>query len=172
MKDATLVFLIDESNQKICLAMKKRGFGANKLNGYGGKVNKDSGETIRGAAIRELAEETEGENGDPGVTINPEDLNEVAVIDFVFNGSNEDGQKVFVYLVRNWQGNINESEEMRPEWYPISAIPYQKMWEDDQYWLPRVLNGEKITAKFNFDTNQKLISFNISKLDNIGIQFN
>ena len=36
----TLVFLRDGS--KVLLGMKKRGFGAGKWNGFGGKVNKDS----------------------------------------------------------------------------------------------------------------------------------
>ena len=35
--------------------MKKRGFGKNKYNGFGGKVEKE--ETIIGAAIRETLEE-------------------------------------------------------------------------------------------------------------------
>ncbi|HET8669978.1 MAG TPA: NUDIX domain-containing protein, partial [Candidatus Saccharimonadales bacterium] len=37
------------------LAMKKRGFGINKWNGVGGKVDED--ETIEQAAIRECQEE-------------------------------------------------------------------------------------------------------------------
>ena len=36
--------------------MKKRGFGANRWNGYGGKTNE--GESLEDAAIRELEEET------------------------------------------------------------------------------------------------------------------
>ena len=44
LRDATLVFLIKRSQGKIleiCLAMKKRGFGMNRWNGVGGKVEKD-----------------------------------------------------------------------------------------------------------------------------------
>ncbi len=44
----TLVFLVDDD--RVLLGMKKRGFGAGKWNGFGGKV--EPGETIEEAAIR------------------------------------------------------------------------------------------------------------------------
>jgi hypothetical protein len=28
---------------------------------------------------------------------------------------------------------------MKPEWFDIEKIPYDKMWDDDIIWLPRVL---------------------------------
>ena len=45
------LLLIHQKNQ-ILLAMKKRGFGMGKYNGFGGKVERN-GETIYQAAIRE-----------------------------------------------------------------------------------------------------------------------
>ena len=51
MKPTTLVFPIDEQN-RILLGRKKRGFGADKHNGLGGKIN--AGESIRQCAVREL----------------------------------------------------------------------------------------------------------------------
>ena len=51
MKPTTLVFPIDEQN-RILLGRKKRGFGADKYNGFGGKL--DDGESFRDCAIREL----------------------------------------------------------------------------------------------------------------------
>ena len=48
MKPTTLVFPIDEQN-RILLGRKKRGFGANKYNGFGGKL--DDGESFRECAI-------------------------------------------------------------------------------------------------------------------------
>ena len=38
MKPTTLVFPIDEQH-RILLGRKKRGFGADKYNGFGGKIN-------------------------------------------------------------------------------------------------------------------------------------
>ncbi len=50
----TLVFLLDgdRDRDRVLLGMKKRGFGAGKWNGFGGKV--DPGETIVEAAARWL----------------------------------------------------------------------------------------------------------------------
>jgi hypothetical protein len=28
---------------------------------------------------------------------------------------------------------------MKPEWFNIKNIPYDKMWEDDKIWLPEIL---------------------------------
>jgi 8-oxo-dGTP pyrophosphatase MutT (NUDIX family) len=52
-KIATLLFL--QRRNEILLAMKKRGFGAGRWNGVGGKV--ESGETIEQALVRECREE-------------------------------------------------------------------------------------------------------------------
>ena len=74
MKPTTLVFPIDEQN-RILLGRKKRGFGADKYNGFGGKL--DDGESFRECAIRELYEES-------GLQGNLEDLECVAAFDFQF----------------------------------------------------------------------------------------
>ena len=47
MKPTTLVFPIDEQN-RILLGRKKRGFGADKYNGFGGKL--EAGESFRHCA--------------------------------------------------------------------------------------------------------------------------
>jgi 8-oxo-dGTP pyrophosphatase MutT (NUDIX family) len=66
----TLLFLITED--KILLAMKKRGFGTGKWNGVGGKI--ESGESLEAALVRECQEEI-------GVT--PTSWRPVAELDFV-----------------------------------------------------------------------------------------
>ena len=57
IRNTTLLFLIKRENAnivEICLAMKKRGFGMNRWNGVGGKLEKD--ETVEQATIRETEE--------------------------------------------------------------------------------------------------------------------
>jgi 8-oxo-dGTP diphosphatase len=39
---------------------------------------------------------------------------------------------------------------MMPRWFPIEAIPYDQMWDDGRYWLPRILAGRKFQARFTF----------------------
>jgi hypothetical protein len=31
-----------------------------------------------------------------------------------------------------------------------SAIPYHEMWQDDQYWLPGMLEGKRFRGYFHF----------------------
>ena len=38
-----------------------------------------------------------------------------------------------VFYTDRWEGEIGESEEMRPMWVSAEQPPYDKMWGDDQY---------------------------------------
>jgi len=149
-RPVTLVYCIDTNSDSVLLALKKRGFGEGRLNGYGGKVNFADG-SIEDCAVRELREES-------GITTDAGNLEKVAVIDFYFPDiplERDFNQTVHVYLLRKWIGTPKETEEMKPEWHRIRNVPYNKMWVDDIYWLPRVLAGEKITAEFYFSGQGK-----------------
>lgn len=138
MRQVTLCFLLRDG--EICLAMKKRGFGAGKWNGMGGKVSAD--ETLEEATIRELEEEA-------AVVAKTENLELVATIQFIFPQSKADWtQEVHVFFIREWSGEPTETEEMAPRWFALADIPYDSMWIDDPIWLPKVLDGKKINASF------------------------
>ncbi len=142
MRDATLVFLIKKSKQgilEICLAMKKRGFGINRWNGVGGKI--EQGEGIIQAAKREAREEI-------GVEI--DQINKVAELDFFFPHNEAWNQKVHVYFCENWQNEPVESDEMKPRWFSSQELPFNEMWPDDEFWVPQVLAGNLLKAEFTF----------------------
>lgn len=150
----TTLSLLKKDN-KILLAMKKRGFGEGKYNGVGGKI--EGNETPEEAMIRETQEE---------INVTPIKYEKVGLIEFdeYYKGSKQN--LVFhLYFVYEWEGIIKETEEMNPKWFDINNIPYDKMFPDDKFWLPLVLNGEKIKAYFDFDENWNLLSKNIDKLD-------
>jgi mutator protein MutT len=154
LRDVTLCFLIQKSNEKIeriCLAMKKKGFGKGKWNGVGGKV--EQGETIEEAVVREAMEE---------ISVNPIEIEKVAVITFLFPHNKDWNQLVHVYFASSWDGEPKESDEMRPQWFSVRDIPYESMWVDDKIWLSKVLNGEKVIAMFAFDENEMVIDQEIS----------
>ena len=122
MKPTTLVFPIDEQN-RILLGRKKRGFGANKYNGFGGKL--DDGESFRECAIRELYEES-------GLQGTPEDLECVAAFDFQFPFDESLTHVSYVYFLRAFTGNVEETDEMEPHWLEPNQIPYGHMWDGDR----------------------------------------
>lgn len=139
----TLVFPMKD--EKILLGMKKRGFGEGKWNGFGGKIQES--ESVVSACIRELNEEC-------SITCKEEDLELVAKLKF--HEEKHGLIPVEVFLLKNWSGEPKESEEMKPQWFLIEDIPFHSMWDDDSYWLMRVLNGEKLEAEFFFDENNQV----------------
>ena len=123
LRQATLCFLL--RNDQILLAMKKRGFGSGKWNGYGGKPMID--ETIIDAAIRETEEEI-------GVT--PKQLQKVATLDFhhpKLPEFHDWDQQVVVFFVTEWEGEPQESDEMKPQWFSIRELPLSRWAASDRY---------------------------------------
>lgn len=146
-KQLTLCFLL--RTDEVLLAMKKRGVGAGKWNGSGGKV--EAGETIRQAAIRETQEEL-------GVT--PRNLKQVGFFDFHHPAFNH--VQVSVFTSTSWDGEPTESEEMAPKWFKISEIRYKEMWADDVYWLPLVLEGKQVQGTFRFNDKGEILEHNLA----------
>lgn len=152
-KTCTLLFL--RRNDEILLAMKKRGFGSGRYNGVGGKI--EPGETEEAALIRECQEEI-------GVT--PTSYRKVAVHDFVQkDGENPWRMYVHAYICDGWEGEPVETEEMAPEWFKISDVPYDNMWQDDRFWIPQVLEGQKLVGKFTFDEQDNMLTHDIQKVE-------
>jgi 8-oxo-dGTP diphosphatase len=156
MIEATLCFLLDgRPPKRILLGRKKRGFGKGKLNGFGGKVR--AGETTAETMVREVAEEA-------GVTVSLDALRPAGTVTFVFPYKPAFDHHVHVFLTDAWSGEIRESHEMEPFWFPIDAIPYDRMWNDDRYWLPRVLAGKRIRAEFSFaEDNETVASWSLEE---------
>ncbi len=157
MKQATLCFLIKENNneKELLLAMKKRGFGEGKWNGVGGKFNPEIDKNIIETAKRELKEE---------IGIDAKELKKVAILSFYFPYQADWDQDVHVFFAKEWQGIPEESEEVKPQWFKINEIPFDKMWSDDTLWLPKVLSGERLKAKFIFKEGELIDSYEIKTI--------
>ncbi len=134
----TLVYLIDKRNGKILLIQKKRGFGKEYINAPGGKC--EEGETPEECAIRECFEE---------INVVPNNLNWCGLLEFV-NNNGEEIIYCHLFIAENWKGEVKESEEAIPKWYDLEKLPFEKMWPEDELWLPKILKGKKIFGKFRF----------------------
>ncbi|NCU44519.1 8-oxo-dGTP diphosphatase [Candidatus Falkowbacteria bacterium] len=133
-----MTLCVIQQEEQLLLGMKKRGFGAGRWNGFGGKVGID--ETIEAAAQRELLEEA-------GVVASS--LDKVGIIEFEFQ-HNSEILEVHIFKAVDFSGQPTESEEMRPQWFSVEQIPYKEMWPDDIYWLPLFLAEKKFVGKFLF----------------------
>jgi 8-oxo-dGTP diphosphatase len=138
---ATLCFVVRD--RQVLLILKKRGLGAGKVNGPGGRI--DPGETPLQCAIREVQEE---------LCVTPTDVTPAGELRFQF----VDGHSIHGYVFRagGCVGTPQETDEAFPLWTDVDAIPYDKMWEDDRHWLPHLLAGRVFDGRFVFDGDRML----------------
>ncbi len=134
MKVATLAII--RQQDKVLLGLKKKGeIGTQTYNGPGGKV--EPGETTVECVIRETDEEL-------GITLHPESLKLISIITFFAAG--EPDFEVHVYLTHEFTGTPTETVDMIPEWFPIDALPLDRMLESDREWFSKAVAGEEFRA--------------------------
>lgn len=132
----TLLFVVTQGS--VLLIHKKRGHGAGLINAPGGKI--EMGETAVACALRETFEEV-------GITaIAPRLLGTFKFVERV--GSQWLG---YAFVADAYEGTPTESREALPEWFEFAEIPYEKMWDDDRFWLPDILAGREVAGEFLFD---------------------
>lgn len=138
---ATLLFVV--RNGQVLLIHKKRGLGAGKINGPGGRL--DNGELPLQGAIREVQEE---------LRVTPIGIEHCGELSFQF----VDGLSIHVkvFRARDCEGEPQETDEAIPLWAPIGQIPFDKMWADDRLWIPLMLAGKKFAGRFLFDGDAML----------------
>ena len=143
---ATLVFCLRGS--QVLLIEKKRGLGAGKVNGPGGKL--EPGESAADCARREVAEET-------GLIVGA--VSARGELRFAF----ADGYRlrVFVFVSSDTEGSPHPTDEADPFWCERDAIPFERMWADDRLWLDRVLAGASVDGALDFD-GDTLLAYHVS----------
>ncbi len=137
---------------KILLGLKKRGFGEGRWNGYGGKVK--SNETMEESIVREMQEEC-------GVT--PTKFEKRGVMYFEFKAG-PDIIEVNLFSIDEYEGEPIETKEMRPQWFDVNDLPWDKMWSDDPIWYPLFLEGKKFEGNFLFDGKERVIQHEIEEI--------
>jgi 8-oxo-dGTP diphosphatase len=128
---------------EILLIRKRRGLGAGKVNGPGGRV--EPGETPAQAAVRETAEE---------VCVRPDEVRSAGVLFFAF----ADGYSLRCHVFTgSADGQTPQTtDEAIPFWVRAAAIPYDEMWADDRVWFPAMLAGKPFAGWFAFEGDRLL----------------
>lgn len=144
---ATLMFVVRQG--RILLIRKKRGIGAGKVNGPGGKF--ELGENALQCVLREVREE---------LYIDVTDAREMGVLNFSFRCKSTPEIRCHVFMASAFEGTPGETEEAEPFWVAVGAIPYKLMWEDDRYWLPLMLEGRRFEGFFTFE-GDRLLAYSV-----------
>jgi 8-oxo-dGTP pyrophosphatase MutT (NUDIX family) len=137
---ATLCQIISEG--RLLLIRKGPGlFGEGKWNGPGGKLL--PGESPEEGVVREIREET-------GLELKSVTLH--GVLDFYFGKKPEPDWVVYIFSSSDFSGEPNTvSEEGVLRWFSFDDIPYDRMWQDDEHWLPILLDGKRFKGWFLFN---------------------
>ncbi len=147
MRLTTLVFVFSPRWQ-ILLCLKKRWFGEGKRNGAWWKVQE--WESVAQAAVRELHEET-------WISLRPDELLPAGDLYFVYKGKPERDQHCHIFRYDNYAWSFQETDEMKPQRYPLDQIPYDHMREDDRIWIPELLLFRDLAYQFTFDADGRLL---------------
>jgi 8-oxo-dGTP diphosphatase len=139
----------DDGTPQVLLGHKKTGLGRGKIVGLGGHV--EPGESPAEAAVREVKEES-------GLTVLQSALTETAHVTFLFPAHPSWDMDVAVFTAASWSGEATESDEIRPQWYPVASLPLRRMWDDAPRWLPRVLAGERLRATFTYADDNETVA--------------
>ena len=109
-------------------------------------------------------------------------LKHIGVLLFVVNGA-EKTFHIDIYYAETFEGTITEyafmifdpnvpqydltrlrSDEMRPEWFSLSAtdnqedlppIPWNQMWDTDRFWIPLLQEDRQFRGRVDFDKDEK-----------------
>lgn len=134
---------------EVLLGRKKTGFGEGNFIGPGGHI--EPGETARQACAREIAEET-------GLRVELADLRSAGVVIFLFPAKPELDMRSELFTCEKFEGEPVESDELVPEWFPAESLPFERMWDDAKYWVPRVLAGEEIALEIVLADDNKMVA--------------
>ncbi len=147
--DATLLFVV--VGDQMLMIEKKRGLGAGKINAAGGKV--DPGETPLQAAQREFEEELIAR------PLEPRKLGEIA-----FEVLDGPSIRIHVFRSDEIRGEPQETEEAIPVWAPLDDLPFDRMWADDRYWLPLLVEDRPFRVRTVF-RGDALLGYEVIELD-------
>ncbi|HSB01632.1 MAG TPA: NUDIX domain-containing protein [Anaerolineales bacterium] len=144
---------------RVGLGIRKKvssGLGENLVAGIGGKVGDSleiQNETPDAAMDREASEE---------IGVKVLEKQEMGRVRFIFSHKPPDSpwnQDVTIYSITSWEGTPSETDSMKPMWFDRNELPWERMWKDNEYWLPKVLSGERVDAVFLFSDDNKIAEY-------------
>jgi len=135
------------NGDKLLLKKATRGVSKGKWNGPGGKI--DKGETPEQCMIRETYEET-------GLTMIKPFYH--GRLFFYMDGEKKLSFLGYLFSTSKFKGKVRSTEEGKVKWFKIKEIPYDKMWDDDKYWMTLMLSGRKFDIHCYYNKGNKIVT--------------
>jgi 8-oxo-dGTP diphosphatase len=145
-KERTLaqMIVVDREAQRILLGLHTAGPWQGAYTGFLDEVG--PAEDPAAAAIRITREKA-------GIIVPPGEHRAT----FQFNSEAWVNAREFEFLVESHSGRPQESSTVRPEWFALNAIPYERMPADDALWYPPFLAGKRMRGHFDFAPDGKTL---------------
>lgn len=143
LPEVCVVFLLrrGRAGAEVLLGHRRSGADRGRLAGIRGRVG--LGEDAAEAAVREVRDEV-------GVRVEASDLLAVGRIEHHFPTRPGWSHQSCVFVCRRWDGEPVQLDGLTPRWYALDAVPYARMGDDASRWLPGVLRGGTVDARFTF----------------------
>lgn len=138
------MIIVDSRLNRILLVYHKTGEMSGYYTGLLGEVHEN--ETPHEAAIR-IAQDM------CGISVQKAELR--AIFEFTFADS--DVENEYQYYTTLFNGQPQETDHIKPEWFEIDKIPYSLMPADDAIWYPPFLDGKLQRGKFHFARDNKTL---------------
>lgn len=142
---AVTCFLIQDGRVLLQERPQEKRWGG-MLNGPGGKT--EANETSLEAVVREVGEETALELGE---------IEARGYIELLLPAPKPMVLKVDIFSANSYSGEP-VAREGQLSWHHQESLPFERMWPDQRYWLPAVLDGYSVAAKVQYATESLVIS--------------
>lgn len=126
---ANMVVCVIRDGDSILLKKATRGMSEGKWVSPGGKV--EYGETLVGAAQREVREET-------GLAVR-----DLAYVGYKVFMQGVEEYEVNYFSTATFTGKLRSTAEGAVRWFHEGDIPYKEMWPEERFVLPLILRGER-----------------------------
>jgi len=147
MKETSCGYLIKNHRWLMLYRNKKQNdLNADKWIGIGGKL--EPGESMLQCMSREITEET-------GFHVEQMELRGIVSFEY----ENMESEKIYVYTIERFSGEMKECNEGTLQWVNESDILSLDLWEGDKIFLKRLLQGDHHTFCYilSYDRNGTLI---------------
>lgn len=73
-----------------------------------------------------------------------------------------------MFLAGAFTGTPTETDEAIPMWFPLDALPFHEMWDDDHTWLPLLLAGKLFHGVVTVaEDNETTVTRDIHEVDSL-----